>query len=75
MLFIIFFPLLKSKVVLCSYNRAHSVVFRAIAFKPDEETSFLVGTDEGVVYLATTQYSSQVPGLYSVLVPVSTKKA
>jgi hypothetical protein len=45
------------------------MVSRAIAFKPDEETSFLVGTDEGVVYLATTQYSSQVPDYYPVLVP------
>ena len=32
---------------------------RAISFKPDEECLFLVGTEEGMVYLATTQYSSQ----------------
>ena len=33
---------------------------RAISFKPDDETTFLVGTDEGVVYLCTTQYSSRL---------------
>ena len=32
---------------------------RSIAFKPDEENIFLVGTEEGLVYMATTQYSSQ----------------
>ena len=32
---------------------------RAISFKPDDETTFLVGTEEGIVYLCTTQYSSR----------------
>ena len=32
---------------------------RSIAFKPDDENLFLVGTEEGLVYMATTQYSSQ----------------
>ncbi|XP_023325697.1 dynein intermediate chain 1, axonemal [Eurytemora carolleeae] len=32
---------------------------RALTFKPDDETLFLVGTEEGIVHLATTQYSSQ----------------
>ena len=31
---------------------------RCIAFKPDDETIFLVGTDEGLVYKCTTEYSS-----------------
>ena len=31
---------------------------RAIAFKPDEQHLFLVGTEEGGIYLATTEYSS-----------------
>ena len=32
---------------------------RAISFKPDDGSTFLVGTDEGMVYLCTTQYSSR----------------
>ena len=32
---------------------------RALAFKPDDENVFLVGTEEGEVILATTLYSSQ----------------
>jgi dynein intermediate chain 1 len=31
---------------------------RSIAFKPDESHLFLVGTEEGAIYLATTEYSS-----------------
>ena len=33
---------------------------RAIAFKPDERQLFLVGTEEGSIYLATTEYSSNM---------------
>ena len=33
---------------------------RAIAFKPDERQLFLVGTEEGSIYLATTEYSSDM---------------
>ena len=31
---------------------------RTIAFKPDDENIFLVGTDEGDIYLATTEFST-----------------
>ena len=31
----------------------------AIAFKPDDDNLFLVGTDDGQVYLCTTEYSSK----------------
>ena len=53
---------------------------RAISFKPDDESTFLVGTDEGnppspkvllliysssgMVYLCTTQYSSRYLNTY-----------
>ena len=33
---------------------------RTLAFKPDDESTFLVGTDEGLVFLCTTQYSSRL---------------
>lgn len=29
-----------------------------MAFKPDDDTIFLVGTDEGLIYKCTTEYSS-----------------
>ena len=32
---------------------------RCMAFKPDDDRVFLVGTDEGLVYKCTTEYSSQ----------------
>ena len=32
---------------------------RSISFKPDDDTIFLVGTDEGLVYKCTTEYSSK----------------
>lgn len=32
---------------------------RAIAFKPDDENIFLVGTEEGDIHLATTEFSTQ----------------
>ena len=38
---------------------------RALAFKPDDENIFLVGTEEGEVVMATTQYSSQYLQRYS----------
>ena len=31
---------------------------RSIAFQPDKDENFLIGTEEGDVYLATTEYSS-----------------
>ena len=31
---------------------------RSIAFQPDRDSQFLIGTEEGDVYLATTEYSS-----------------
>ena len=31
---------------------------RSIAYQPDKECSFLVGTEEGIVYLATSEFSS-----------------
>ena len=37
---------------------------RAISFKPDDGSTFLVGTDEGMVYLCTTQYSSRYLNTY-----------
>jgi WD40 repeat protein len=37
---------------------------RAISFKPDDDSTFLVGTDEGMVYLCTTQYSSRYLNTY-----------
>ena len=39
---------------------------RAISFKPDDDSTFLVGTDEGMVYLCTTQYSSRYLNTYPV---------
>ena len=38
---------------------------RTLAFKPDDENIFLVGTEEGEVVMATTQYSSQYLQRYS----------
>ena len=32
---------------------------RCIAFNPADDTLFLVGTDEGIVYKCTTEYSSK----------------
>ena len=32
---------------------------RCVAFNPGDETMFLVGTDEGLVYKCTTEYSSK----------------
>ena len=32
---------------------------RCVAFNPNDETMFLVGTDEGIVYKCTTEYSSK----------------
>ena len=40
---------------------------RAISFKPDDDSTFLVGTDEGMVYLCTTQYSSRYLNTYPVM--------
>ena len=37
---------------------------RCIAFKPDDDTIFLVGTDEGLVYKCTTEYSSKFLNTY-----------
>ena len=37
---------------------------RALAFKPDDETIYLVGTDEGLIHLCTTEYSSQYLNTY-----------
>ena len=31
---------------------------RAIAFKPDDPNRYLIGTDEGDIYLCTTEYAS-----------------
>ena len=31
----------------------------ALAFKPDDETEYLIGTEEGMVYLCSTEYGSQ----------------
>ena len=31
---------------------------RCIAFKPDNEEIFLIGTEEGIIYKCTTEYSS-----------------
>jgi hypothetical protein len=32
---------------------------RCVAFNPTDETMFLVGTDEGLIYKCTTEYSSR----------------
>ena len=32
---------------------------QALDFKPDDDTKYLVGTDLGMVYLCTTEYSSK----------------
>ena len=32
---------------------------RCVAFNPEDDTTFLVGTDEGVIYKCTTEYSSK----------------
>ena len=52
----------------CLYDGA-----RALAFKPDDERLFLVGTEEGHIYLATTEYSSAHLAAYrSHVTPVNT---
>ena len=33
---------------------------RALAFKPDDENIYIVGTEEGLVHLCTTEFSSKV---------------
>ena len=46
---------------------------RCIAFKPDEENLFLVGADEGSIYMATTEYSTNFLMTYhSHKTPVNT---
>ena len=46
---------------------------RAIAFKPDEDNKYLVGTDEGDIYLSTTEYSSAYLMTYhSHVTPINT---
>ena len=37
---------------------------RCIAFKPDDDDLFLIGTDEGSIYLATTEYSTDFLMIY-----------
>ena len=37
---------------------------RCVAFNPGNETIFLVGTDEGLIYKCTTEYSSKFLGTY-----------
>ena len=32
---------------------------RALAVKPDDDTVYLVGTEEGLIHLCTTEYSSK----------------
>ena len=32
---------------------------RCVAFNPNDDTMFLVGTDEGLIYKCTTEYSSK----------------
>ena len=38
---------------------------RAIAFKPDDDNIFLVGTEEGDIYLASTEFSTEFLMKYS----------
>ena len=38
---------------------------RCIAFKPDDENVFIVGTEEGDIYLATTEFSTEFLMKYS----------
>ena len=38
---------------------------QALAFKPDDDTKFLVGTDQGMVYYCTTEYSSEFLARFS----------
>ena len=33
---------------------------RALAFKPDDESIYIVGTEEGLIHLCTTEFSSRV---------------
>ena len=40
-----------------SSSLTHGV--KSIAFKPDDETMFLVGTEEGDIHLCTTEFSSE----------------
>ena len=37
---------------------------RCVAFNPGNDTIFLVGTDEGLIYKCTTEYSSKFLGTY-----------
>ena len=37
---------------------------RALSFKPDDDSIYLVGTDEGQIHLCTTEYASQFLNTY-----------
>ena len=37
---------------------------RCVAFKPNDDTIFLIGTDEGLIYKCTTEYSSKFLNTY-----------
>jgi len=37
-----------------------------VAFNPNDETMFLVGTDEGLIYKCTTEYSSRYENIGTV---------
>ena len=39
---------------------------QALAFKPDDDSKFLVGTDLGMVYYCTTEYCSEFLARFSL---------
>ena len=46
---------------------------RTIAFKPDDDSLYLIGTDEGNIYLCTTEYSTAfIMSYYAHITPVNT---
>ena len=46
---------------------------RTIAFKPDDDSLYLIGTDEGHIYLCTTEYSTAfIMAYHAHITPVNT---
>ena len=46
---------------------------RALAFNPANPSNYLIGTDEGDIYLCTNEYASQYKAKYQARVVMNTK--
>ena len=42
---------------------------RCVSFNPNDDSMFLVGTDEGLIYKCTTEYSSRFGSLEALISP------